>query len=41
MINTALNQMAHHLDVTRYYQPGPSFAGVQSGGPYLFQEPAA
>ena len=41
MINAALNKMAHELDGTRYYQPGSSFAGVQSGGPYFFQEPAA
>ncbi len=39
MINTALNKMASALDGTRYYQPGSSFAGVQSGGPYFFQEP--
>ncbi|MGC8552634.1 MAG: glycosyl hydrolase 2 galactose-binding domain-containing protein [Phycisphaerae bacterium] len=41
IINAALNNMAQELDGTRYYQPGSSFAGVQSGGPYFYQEPSA
>ena len=40
MINAVLAKMAKDLDGTRYYQPGSSFAGVQSGGPYCFEEPA-
>ncbi len=41
MINNALRKMVADFDGTRYYQPGSSFAGVQSGGPYHFQEPEA
>ncbi len=40
IINSALNAMAQDLDGTRYYQPGSSFAGVQSGGPYGYVDPA-
>lgn len=36
IINSALSAMAEDLDGTRYYQPGSSFAGVQSGGPYWY-----
>ncbi len=39
-INDALLRMTTDLDGTRYYQPGSSFAGVQSGGPYSFRESA-
>ncbi|MGC9260945.1 MAG: glycosyl hydrolase 2 galactose-binding domain-containing protein [Phycisphaerae bacterium] len=40
IINAALERMANELDGTRYYQPGSSIDGAQSGGAYCFTEPA-
>ncbi len=39
-INSALSGMIRELDPGRYYQPGSSFAGVLSGGPYCHVDPS-